>query len=121
MPTAKKSQIEGHIHVWHNTGNPAEMKCNCGKILVSPQELQRRQAEWDQYYEDCQTTEAAFDFWEMRKAYFGDKKVCDEVLERVKTRMVRNDDDQLLDVPGTERLPKPHFPNPEGWMYEVNI
>lgn len=103
--------IKMHMHLWqpsHRTDDRKEKKCSCGRFLVTPEEIESREAEWNDYFKLVTTTPSYLDFMKSRNAS-KDEKI--EIAKRATERIVEDD-----------YLPKPNFPDPIGqaWRYVVS-
>lgn len=109
MPITKKEELkeEKHIHTWRQSFLATEMKCDCGKIMISSLEAQKREAEWNAYFELVRTTESFREFMETKTA---SKERVIEIGEKALERIKNND-----------YLPKPPYPDPvgESWRYYI--
>src|SRR5438067_152702 len=114
-----------HFHTWYM--EPQDMsceRCNCGCILVSQKEYDRRLEEYHQYYQACQTTKAHALVEEMKAAIKGGykKDMHEEILKvRAKiaelTHLEKNEYGDEHPVPNETEVEqfKPFFPDPDGF------
>lgn len=118
MPARNKDLEEKPPHSHHfviHRPELGEKRCQCGQIALSQQEFDRRKQSWDAYYLDCQQSDSAKDFYALMK---GDVTA----LERVNKRcQVTKDEfgDNVFSYNEEMYMPKPGFPDPERYRYEI--
>jgi len=108
-----------HVHVWgYRPGDISAEYCTCGAILVSPQELERREEEWLNYRQLVTTTPGyrlCQHFMNKdTKARLTQKEV-EELKAQVADRMKVEIDEfgeAIYTQDESKYLPKPRFPDP---------
>jgi hypothetical protein len=129
----KKSK-DWHEHKWELTTNLSEKKCACGKIGVSSREFERREIEWNAYYEHVrENTVQGRDFQAMVKAKDQrNKKAMKEIMVRIEERN-SFETDEVITAQGERKIlkygfepkniheltPKPPFPDTHSNAYVI--
>lgn len=117
MPKANLKEPSEHIHSWTLNPDQVSMRCvnyyqgyPCIKIRVSKEEFDRREQEWNNYYEMVKTTSSYKD----SIAFKNHEISLKELLERIDKRTVKvfNEyGDPTLEL--IDPLPSPTFPDPQ--------
>lgn len=115
---------EGHIHRWilqRDNSSKCIASYNgraCIKILVTPEELNRRNDAWAEHCEASKLTESKRDYDEMKVAFkYKDKQKMKEILAVVSKRCKPNPeykgfmDEQMYLFNEEEYMPTPNFPD----------
>lgn len=104
---ADEKEEKKHIHNWIKK-NDIESYCSnfygnilCIAIKVGEKEFERREAEWNNYFQLLRTTPAYLDWQEMKIAFNQKPKDMKKIAE-IRTRIQAR----------TEYLPRPNFPDP---------
>lgn len=132
MPVHNKAEQiarEVHVHVWTNAANLSEERCACGKIKISPLELERRTAEWNNYYDLVKTTPSGQDLQAMKVLFYASQErplnetelmevqaIKQRIKERNKVVIDQFGETMVLKQP---QLSKPGFPDPVTWGHYV--
>lgn len=106
---------EEHIHNWVNSWDLSEKRCECGKLLVSREEYERRTEEYNNYFAWVTTTDSYKDYQAIRDIFRqvregGDfKNFMGEILKAVDERLLQDD----------YQARRPRFPDPSTNIYEI--
>jgi hypothetical protein len=113
---------EKHSHFWTASRSISEQRCKtCKAIKISPQELEHRTKEGNNFFDLVRTTDSYQDFLETREAFkAGDKERMREIDKRVLSRgfITKNEfGEDVLELKNP--LPKPSYPDPVTWKHYV--